>query len=113
MSDCLFCRIAAGEVPAQMVHQDAHIVAFRDIAPKAPVHILVVPRHHWTSLAAVPDGEAPVLGHLLEACRDLAVGLGLGDGYRVVVNTGPDGGQTVDHLHVHLLGGRAMEWPPG
>ncbi len=111
--DCLFCRIAAGEVPAQIVHQDDQVVAFRDIAPKAPVHVLVVPRAHWRSLADVPSSQTQALGHLLATCRHLAATLGLDDGYRVVINTGPDGGQTVDHLHVHLLGGRQLDWPPG
>ena len=113
MSDCLFCRIVAGELPAQIVHHDDQVVAFRDIAPKAPVHILVVPRSHWRSLDDVPSSHTQALGHLLEVCRSLAATLGLEDGYRVVINTGADGGQTVDHLHVHLLGGREFSWPPG
>lgn len=113
MSDCLFCRIVAGEVPADIVHQDDQVVAFRDIAPKAPVHLLVVPRAHWRSLVDVPSSQMQALGHLLATCRTLAGALGLEEGYRVVINTGPDGGQTVDHLHVHLMGGRAFGWPPG
>lgn len=112
-ADCLFCRIVAGEVPAQIVHQDDQVVAFRDIAPKAPVHVLLVPRAHWGSLADVPPGQTRVLGHLLETCGELARTLGLDAGHRVVINTGPQGGQTVDHLHVHLLGGRQLHWPPG
>lgn len=113
MADCIFCRIAAGEIPADVVHQDEHAVAFRDIEPRAPVHVLVVPRAHWTGLDAVPAGQEAALGRLLGLCRDLAGRLGLQGGYRVVVNTGADGGQTVGHLHLHLLGGRPMAWPPG
>jgi histidine triad (HIT) family protein len=113
LTECIFCRIAAGEVPADIVHRDERAVAFRDIRPQAPTHVLVVPRRHWTSLAEVPSGEEALLGHLLALCRDLARRLGLEGGYRVVVNTGADGGQTVGHLHLHLLGGRAMQWPPG
>ena len=110
---CVFCGIAGGEVPARLLHEDPEIVAFADVAPKAPVHVLVIPRQHWTSLGEVPSGQEALLGRLLGVCRDLAVKLGLGEGYRVVINTGPRGGQTVDHLHLHLLGGRDMTWPPG
>jgi histidine triad (HIT) family protein len=113
VSDCIFCKIAAGELPAKVLHSDAEIVAFADVHPQAPAHVLVVPRMHWSGLDAVPrDGEA-LLGRLLATCRDLAPRLGLQAGYRVVLNTGADGGQTVGHLHLHLLGGRRMAWPPG
>ena len=113
MADCIFCRIVAGEVPARVLHSDEVVVAFADAAPKAPTHVLVVPRAHHGSLSAVPPGEEALLGRLLGTCRDLAAKLGLENGYRVVVNTGREGGQTVDHLHLHLLGGRDMAWPPG
>lgn len=113
MSDCIFCRIAAGEVPAKILHSDEAVIAFADVHPQAPTHVLVVPRAHHTSLADVPPAEDATLGRLLATCRELAAVLGLRGGYRVVVNTGADGGQTVSHLHLHLLGGRAMSWPPG
>ncbi len=113
MADCIFCKIAAGEVPAELIHSDDLALAFRDIRPQAPAHVLVIPRAHWGSLDEVPPGQEAALGHLLGLCRDLAGRLGLQRGYRVVANTGVDGGQTVGHLHLHLLGGRAMQWPPG
>jgi histidine triad (HIT) family protein len=111
---CLFCRIVAREIPADVVHDGERILAFRDIDPQAPVHVLVVPKEHVSSLASAGDGQGGVLGALLLAARDLAVAEGIAEsGYRTVINTGRDGGQSVDHLHVHLLGGRALEWPPG
>ncbi len=113
-SDCLFCEIAAGRIPATVVHADEALVAFRDIDPQAPVHILVVPRAHLASLAEAGDEHGALLGHLLLTARSLAEREGLAeDGYRTVLNVGPDGGQTVPHIHVHLLGGRPMRWPPG
>ena len=112
MSDCLFCRIAAGEIPARIVHADERVVAFHDIAPKAPTHVLVIPRRHLPALADAADGDGPLLGHLLETCAAVARQLGLAS-YRVVVNSGEDAGQSVAHLHLHVLGGRAFAWPPG
>lgn len=103
----------AGEVPARLVYSDEEIVAFHDVRPQAPVHVLVVPRRHLRGLPDVVSTEQALLGRLLWRCAELARGLGLGGGYRVVVNSGPDGGQTVGHLHLHLLGGRPMAWPPG
>lgn len=113
-NDCLFCRIAAGEIPATVVHEDEQLVAFRDINPQAPVHILLIPREHVASLdAALPDHGA-LLGHLLLTARRLARSEGIAeDGYRAVLNVGADGGQTVHHLHLHVLGGRGLGWPPG
>jgi histidine triad (HIT) family protein len=112
--DCLFCEIVSGAIPAKKVFEDDQAIAFRDIDPQAPVHILIVPKRHITSLAqAEGDGDKPLLGHLLVLAQQIARSENLGGGYRTVVNTGPDGGQTVDHLHLHLLGGRAMHWPPG
>jgi histidine triad (HIT) family protein len=108
---CIFCQIAAGQVPAQVVLQDEAVTVFRDIAPQAPVHLVVVPNRHVGSLAALEDAD--LAGRLLLACRQAAAAAGLGGGYRVVTNVGPDGGQSVDHLHLHLLGGRALGWPPG
>ena len=113
-SDCLFCRIAAGQIPATVVYEDEHLVAFRDISPKAPTHILVIPREHVTSLEGAADHHGELLGRVLLAARDLARSEGIAeDGYRTVLNTGADGGQTVHHLHLHLLGGRGLGWPPG
>lgn len=115
MTDCLFCRLVAGEIPATIVKRSDDVVAFRDIDPKAPEHLLVIPTRH---VAAVRDatGEAgrELIGRVFQFAAEVASDLGLdGRGYRLVTNTGPDAGQSVDHLHVHLLGGRRMSWPPG
>ncbi len=110
---CLFCKIADGSIPSQSVYQDAQCVAFSDINPQAPVHVLVVPREHIASLAEAQEAHAPLLAHLLQAATEIARSKGLAKGYRIVINTGADGGQTVDHLHIHVLGGRKMTWPPG
>jgi histidine triad (HIT) family protein len=111
---CLFCRIAAREIPGDVVHEDDAVIAFRDISPQAPVHVLVVPREHIASLDHANERHQRLLGSLLLAARRIARDEGLVEGgYRTVINTGDDGGQTVDHLHVHLLGGRVMAWPPG
>ncbi len=113
-SDCLFCGIAAGEIQADIVHEDDELVAFRDIHPQGPVHILVIPRRHLASLEETRREHAELLGRLLLAAAELARREGIADsGYRAVLNVGDDGGQTVDHLHVHLVGGRRMGWPPG
>jgi histidine triad (HIT) family protein len=113
MTKTLFQKIADREIPADIVYEDDRCVAFRDIKPQAPVHVLVIPRKPIASVAAITDEDAPLAAHLLTVIRDLAGKFQLTGGYRVVVNCGPDGGQTVDHLHFHLLGGRALEWPPG
>ena len=109
---CLFCKIIAKEIPATIVAEDAHCLAFRDLHPQAPVHVLVIPKEHVPSLNQVTD---PVtLGRVLAFARDVAAELGVAEsGYRVVINTNADGGQTVFHLHAHVLGGRAAAWPPG
>lgn len=111
---CLFCRIVAGEIPADVVYETDVVMAFRDVNPQAPTHVLVIPKAHVESLEAVRDEDASVLGDVLRACRDVARAEGLAEGgYRTVANTGDDGGQTVHHLHLHVLGGRSMRWPPG
>ncbi|MDR3772415.1 MAG: histidine triad nucleotide-binding protein [Terracidiphilus sp.] len=110
---CLFCKIVEGAIPSTPVYQDPLCYAFADIHPQAPVHVLVVPREHIASMIETDQSDQALLGHLLLAAAEIARNKGLGDGYRIVVNTGNDGGQTVDHLHLHLLGGRAMTWPPG
>ena len=112
MSGCIFCKIVAGEVPAQVVKQADGMLAFTDLNPQAPTHLLIIPTTHIGSLNDAKDPQ--LLGSLLGFARDLAREKGLDTrGYRVVVNTNPDGGQTVFHLHLHLLGGRPMNWPPG
>ncbi len=112
--DCLFCRIAAGSIPAELLHEDDLVVAFRDIAPRAPTHILLIPRRHIASAAELTEADGPLLGRLFAVAADLARSCGIADGgYRLVSNVGRWGGQTVGHLHVHLMGGRAFEWPPG
>jgi histidine triad (HIT) family protein len=114
MSDCLFCKIVAGEIPSTTVYEDDEIVAFRDIDPKAPTHVLLIPRRHIASLNDAGDGDAALLGRILTVTRKLAADEGLAEaGYRVVNNCGDDGGQAVHHIHFHLLGGRRMGWPPG
>jgi histidine triad (HIT) family protein len=110
---CLFCKIIEGSVPSTAVYRDERAYAFADIHPAAPVHVLIAPREHLASLAEVSEEHPALLGHLLWVAAWIARDKGLGKGYRVVINTGEDGGQTVDHLHVHLLGGRALGWPPG
>lgn len=111
--DCVFCKIAAGEIPSTAVYQDELAYAFADINPQAPVHIVIIPREHIGSLAEAGVGHRTLLGHLMRAAAEIARKKGLAKGYRVVVNTGDEGGRTVDHLHLHLMGGRQMTWPPG
>jgi len=112
--DCLFCRIASGEIPSAKVYEDEQVLAFKDINPAAPVHVLVIPKRHIASLAHVEEGDRDLLGTLLVKFKEIAASLGLDQrGYRLVVNAGEDGGQTVGHIHFHLLGGRRMAWPPG
>ncbi len=113
MSDCLFCRIVAGEIPARKVYEDERLFAFEDIKPGAPTHILIVPKRHLAGLAEAADGDAALLGELQLRAAALAQARGLHGGYRTVVNVGPDAGQSVFHLHLHLLGGRPLAWPPG
>jgi len=111
--DCLFCRIAAGEVPATRLHEDDLVIAIRDINPQAPTHVLVLPVAHVASAADLTDGDGPLLGRLFAVAAQLARHEHLDGGWRLVTNVGRDGGQSVDHLHLHLLGGRRMTWPPG
>ena len=113
MSDCVFCRIARGEAPAGIVYQDEDVTAFHDINPCAPVHILIISNRHITGVSQVEPGDAVVLGKLFVVARLLAEEQDTVDGYRLVVNNGRRGGQSVFHLHVHLLGGRSFGWPPG
>lgn len=110
MSECLFCKIAAGQIPAKLVHEDEHTLAFRDINPQAPQHILLIPKKHLENMLGLDDATA---AHMLAAMRKIAEAENFGRGFRVVANTGELGGQTVYHLHWHLLSGRHLGWPPG
>ena len=113
MSDCLFCRIRDGAIPAKVVAESANALAFRDISPQAPTHVLVIPRKHIPSLADATPEDAAVLGEMHMLAQKIARDEHLVDGYRTVINTGKHGGQTVHHLHLHLMGGRHHAWPPG
>jgi histidine triad (HIT) family protein len=112
-ADCLFCKIATKQTPAKIVYEDPEIFAFEDIGPQAPTHLLICPRKHLASLQDASAEDAAMLGRLQLVATKLAVERGLRDGYRTVVNTGEHAGQSVMHLHLHLLGGRSMRWPPG
>jgi histidine triad (HIT) family protein len=110
--DCLFCKIAAGEIPSQIVHRDDDVVVFRDINPRAPTHLLAISRRHIPSAAELTEGDGKLLAALFGALRQVAEAAGV-NGYRIVTNVGADAGQSVFHLHFHLLAGRPMAWPPG
>jgi histidine triad (HIT) family protein len=114
VDDCLFCRIVGGTIPASIVYRDEQVTAFHDIEPRAPVHLLVVPNQHVTSINDLEEGHEATIGHLMRITRVVAQEQGVGEsGFRVVVNMGPDAMMTVPHLHVHVLGGRKLGWPPG
>jgi histidine triad (HIT) family protein len=112
-AQCIFCRIVAGDIPATVVHETDTTLAFRDLEPQAPTHVLVVPRSHYPNAATLAASEPDTAGHLFATAGEIAAQEGLDDGYRLVFNTGPAAHQTVFHVHMHLLGGRAMGWPPG
>ncbi len=112
-AECIFCRIVAGAIPAERIYEDEALIAIRDINAQAPTHLLLIPRRHIASLAELAPEDRDLAGALLLAARTLAARLGLAQGFRVVANSGPEGGQTVPHLHLHLLGGRPLRWPPG
>ena len=111
--DCLFCKIAAGDIPADVVTQTDTVIAFRDINPAAPTHALVIPKEHLANANELGENREALLQDLFSVITSVAAAEGLGMGYRIVANVGPEGGQTVDHLHFHVLGGRSMGWPPG
>lgn len=111
--DCIFCKIAQGEIPTNKVYEDDTVLAFYDLDPQAPVHILIIPKEHISSSAEITEENSAVVAHIFEVAAKLAKEKGLDNGFRIVANTGDDGGQTVKHLHFHLLGGRSMKWPPG
>jgi histidine triad (HIT) family protein len=111
--DCLFCRMASGAIPVDKVHDDDLVFAIRDINPQAPTHVLVMPLRHVASAADLTEADGPLLARLVTVAADIARADGLDGGWRLVTNVGPDAGQSVQHLHLHLLGGRSMHWPPG
>lgn len=111
--ETLFTKIIAREIPADIVYEDDLCLAFRDIAPQAPTHVLIIPKEPVESLDALGEEHAALCGHLLLAVKKIAAQLGLENGYRIAINCGEEGGQTVDHLHLHLMGGRPLKWPPG
>ncbi len=113
MSDCLFCKIIEGEIPSNKVYEDEKILVFHDVGPQAPVHCLMIPKKHISSIDAVEAEDAELLGYMMLKIKEVAADLGLENGYRVVINCGEDGMQTVQHLHLHILGKRKLTWPPG
>lgn len=113
MSDCLFCKIAAGEIPAEKLYNDDDVAAFRDISPQAPQHFLVVPKKHIVNLSDMTEEDDALVGKMMRVAAQVAEEYGIQEGYRTVINNGADSGQVVFHLHMHVLGGRPMGWPPG
>lgn len=113
MKDCIFCKIVAGEIPSNMVYEDDEVFCFHDLQPQAPVHVLLIPKKHIASTDEIESGDEVLMGKLMGKIKDIAEELGLTNGYRVVINNGEDGMQTVPHLHLHILGKRKLTWPPG
>ncbi|MDK2800091.1 MAG: histidine triad family protein [Clostridiales bacterium] len=114
MPDCIFCKIVSKEIPASIIYENDKVVAFKDINPVAPVHILIVPKQHISSVLEIEESDTDVIHHIFMICKKLAKDLGITEnGFRIVNNCGHDGGQTVDHIHFHVLGGRTLTWPPG
>lgn len=111
--DCVFCKIANREIPCKKAYEDDRVLAFYDLDPQAPVHILIIPKEHIQSVEEITAENSAIVGHIFEVAAKLAKENGLNEGFRVVSNVGKDGGQSVPHLHFHLLGGRSMKWPPG
>ena len=111
--DCLFCKIVKGDIPSKKIYEDDRVLAFYDIDPKAPVHFLVIPKDHIKNLLEVPSDRFDIVSHIFKVIQNIAVKLNLNEGFRIVNNCGEHGGQTVDHLHFHVLGGRNLGWPPG
>ena len=111
--DCIFCKIANGTIPSTKVYEDELILAFRDLDPQAPTHVLIIPKEHIASANEITEENAAVVAHIFTVAKKIAAQEGLENGYRIVNNCGEDGGQTVKHMHFHLLGGRSMKWPPG
>ena len=114
MEDCIFCKVVKREIPSQIVYEDDDVLAFKDINPGAPVHVVAVPKKHISGVMDIMVEDEQLVGHIILVLRDIAVKTGISDsGFRIVVNSGADAGQSVHHIHFHLLGGRSMDWPPG
>lgn len=114
MSECIFCMIAEKKIPAKIVYEDEQSVGFEDVNPQAPVHVLVIPKRHIPTILDTGEGDGPLLSHLIEVCKKVARDKGIAErGFRIVTNCNPESGQTVFHIHLHVLGGRPMHWPPG
>lgn len=114
MGNCIFCSIIEGKIPCEKVYEDEHVISFKDINPEAPVHVLIVPKKHIESLNDITEENKELIGHVYYAAKKIAAELNLSEtGYRIAANCGRDGGQTVPHIHFHLLGGRSLHWPPG
>ena len=113
MNDCIFCKIVSGEIPSTKVYEDDTVLGFKDLSPQAPVHVLLIPKIHITSCADITPENSAVVAHIFEVAAKLGKEFGLENGYRIVNNCGEDGGQTVKHLHFHMMGGRAFTWPAG
>lgn len=111
--DCLFCKIVSGDIPSKKIYEDDRVLAFYDIDPKAPVHFLVIPKDHIKNVLEIPSKKLDIVSHIFKVIQNIAVELNLNEGFRIVNNCGERGGQTVDHLHFHVLGGRNLGWPPG
>ncbi len=114
MNDCIFCKIVQGDIPSKKAYEDKEVLAFYDVDPQAPIHLLIIPKAHIPSAQTLAAKDGPLLMHMFEVAQKLATELSIADsGYRIVTNVGSDGGQSVPHLHLHLLGGRSLQWPPG
>lgn len=113
MTDCIFCKIIKGEIPSTKIYEDDLVYAFEDLYPKAPAHFLIIPKKHIVSADDIKEEDKELIGHIFYVAKNLAEEKGLSNGYRIVNNCKDDGGQTVDHLHFHVLGGRSLQWPPG
>lgn len=113
MTDCIFCKIIQGEIPSTKIYEDELVYAFEDLYPKAPAHFLIIPKKHIVSADDIKEEDKELIGHIFYVAKNLAAEKGLSNGYRIVNNCKDDGGQTVDHLHFHVLGGRSLQWPPG
>lgn len=114
MNDCIFCKIINGEIPSEKVYEDELVLSFKDINPEAPSHVLIIPKKHISSLNELKEEDEKIISHVFMVAKEIAEKLGIANsGYRIVTNCGEDGGQTVSHIHFHLLGGRSLQWPPG
>lgn len=113
MTDCLFCKIAAGQIPAEIVYEDDELVAFRDIAPVAPQHILLIPKKHIIGPASITEADEPLIGRMMRIAGKVAADNGIGNAFRLVLSNGADAGQLIFHIHMHIIGGRPLHWPPG